>query len=50
MDSKSISVRLPEGAINDMDEIAKKRFIPMGTMLRGWIMERFETERKGLSE
>lgn len=50
MTSKPISIRLPEAVIADLEEIAGKRFLPMRTMLRAWVMERKETEEEGRVE
>ncbi len=41
----SFAVRLPEGAINEMEELAGAQYMPTRTMVRAWIMQRLETER-----
>lgn len=47
MTSKPVSIRLPEAAMADLEDLAGKRFLPMRTMLRAWVLERKEIEEGG---
>ena len=44
--SASVSMRLPVSAINYTKAMAKARYIPRSTLLRIWILERVEEEKK----
>lgn len=44
--SKTFTVRLPEMAIREMEAVAKSQYMPTRTMIRAWIMQRLEAEKK----
>ena len=41
---KSIAIKLPEVAINELQGIADAQYIPMRTMLRAWVLQRLNRE------
>jgi metal-responsive CopG/Arc/MetJ family transcriptional regulator len=43
---KSIAIKLPDSAITELKAIADAQYIPTRTMIRTWIMQRLEEEKK----
>lgn len=43
---KLLSIRLPEDALAEIEEIAQITYIPTRSMIRQWLMQRLEKERR----
>ena len=41
-------MRLPKAAIKELDAIASRAYIPPRTLIRTWVLQRLEAERKGI--
>ena len=44
--SISVSVRIPVSILSDLRTMADAKYIPRSTLLRIWILERVEEEKK----
>ena len=45
--SEQLNFRLEEKSINGLQELAFRRGLPVGTMIREWVLERLSRERTG---
>ncbi|HNG75134.1 MAG TPA: hypothetical protein PLY72_11785 [Candidatus Obscuribacter sp.] len=45
--SEQLNFRLEEKSINELQELAFRRGLPVGTMIREWVLERLSRERLG---
>lgn len=48
--SEQLNFRLEEQSIRDLQKLAYKKGLPVGTMIRDWVLERLAKEKVGKSE
>lgn len=48
--SEQLNFRLEEQSINELQSMAFKKGVPVGTMIREWVLERLSQEKFGTSE
>ena len=45
--SEQLNFRLEENSIKDLQKLSKKKGMPVGTMIREWVLERLAREKLG---